>query len=179
MHELLFPYYKNVTILCNRLTLFSLDLFSRQEDLRRPFEQFGPVKDIYLPRDYYTGWACSALNVWTSGAYFYFTSIRLGVFIIVFSCFVNHFLWVLRVIICSSWIDWIYKNFLKCLCQTCPVVYPIFWKSHLEPWNVFLSTLEFSAWVSIVHLKLRPLRVTLGKEYSDMFHVQSHFECVY
>ncbi|XP_056852817.1 serine/arginine-rich SC35-like splicing factor SCL30A isoform X1 [Raphanus sativus] len=27
----------------------------RQEDLRRPFEQFGPVKDIYLPRDYYTG----------------------------------------------------------------------------------------------------------------------------
>ncbi|KAL1204914.1 Serine/arginine-rich SC35-like splicing factor SCL30A [Cardamine amara subsp. amara] len=27
----------------------------RQEDLRRPFEQFGPVKDIYLPKDYYTG----------------------------------------------------------------------------------------------------------------------------
>lgn len=27
----------------------------RQEDLRRPFEQFGPLKDIYLPRDYYTG----------------------------------------------------------------------------------------------------------------------------
>ncbi|EOA31245.1 hypothetical protein CARUB_v10014415mg [Capsella rubella] len=27
----------------------------RQEDLRRPFEEFGPVKDIYLPRDYYTG----------------------------------------------------------------------------------------------------------------------------
>ncbi|KAK6163759.1 hypothetical protein DH2020_000623 [Rehmannia glutinosa] len=28
----------------------------RPEDLRRPFGQFGPVKDIYLPRDYYTGY---------------------------------------------------------------------------------------------------------------------------
>ncbi|KAJ4980226.1 hypothetical protein NE237_011006 [Protea cynaroides] len=27
----------------------------RPEDLRRPFEQFGPIKDVYLPRDYYTG----------------------------------------------------------------------------------------------------------------------------
>lgn len=27
----------------------------RPEDLRRPFSQFGPLKDIYLPRDYYTG----------------------------------------------------------------------------------------------------------------------------
>ncbi|ESQ29938.1 hypothetical protein EUTSA_v10011714mg [Eutrema salsugineum] len=27
----------------------------RQEDLRRSFEPFGPLKDIYLPRDYYTG----------------------------------------------------------------------------------------------------------------------------
>ncbi|CAN8303228.1 unnamed protein product [Cochlearia groenlandica] len=27
----------------------------RQEDLRRSFEVFGPLKDIYLPRDYYTG----------------------------------------------------------------------------------------------------------------------------
>nr|TKW36048.1 hypothetical protein SEVIR_2G414600v2 [Setaria viridis] len=27
----------------------------RPEDLRRPFAQFGRVKDIYLPRDYYTG----------------------------------------------------------------------------------------------------------------------------
>ncbi|KAJ4724049.1 Serine/arginine-rich SC35-like splicing factor [Melia azedarach] len=25
------------------------------EDLRRPFEQFGALKDIYLPRDYYSG----------------------------------------------------------------------------------------------------------------------------
>ncbi|KAI4345321.1 hypothetical protein L6164_012453 [Bauhinia variegata] len=26
----------------------------RPEDLRRPFGQFGPLKDIYLPKDYYT-----------------------------------------------------------------------------------------------------------------------------
>ncbi|XP_068648241.1 serine/arginine-rich SC35-like splicing factor SCL30A isoform X2 [Aristolochia californica] len=26
----------------------------RVEDLRRPFGQFGPLKDVYLPRDYYT-----------------------------------------------------------------------------------------------------------------------------
>ncbi|XLR55097.1 hypothetical protein S83_005769 [Arachis hypogaea] len=27
----------------------------RPEDLRGPFGQFGPLKDVYLPRDYYTG----------------------------------------------------------------------------------------------------------------------------
>nr|XP_016489258.1 PREDICTED: serine/arginine-rich SC35-like splicing factor SCL33 [Nicotiana tabacum] len=27
----------------------------RPEDLRGPFGEFGPIKDIYLPRDYYTG----------------------------------------------------------------------------------------------------------------------------
>ncbi|KAJ6816109.1 serine/arginine-rich SC35-like splicing factor SCL33 [Iris pallida] len=27
----------------------------RPDDLRKPFGQFGPLKDIYLPRDYYTG----------------------------------------------------------------------------------------------------------------------------
>ncbi|KAL0316909.1 UNVERIFIED_CONTAM: Serine/arginine-rich SC35-like splicing factor SCL33 [Sesamum radiatum] len=27
----------------------------RPEDLREPFGEFGPLKDIYLPRDYYTG----------------------------------------------------------------------------------------------------------------------------
>lgn len=30
---------------------------SRPDDLRRPFGQFGPLKDIYLPKDYYSGWA--------------------------------------------------------------------------------------------------------------------------
>ncbi|KAJ7537119.1 hypothetical protein O6H91_12G098200 [Diphasiastrum complanatum] len=28
---------------------------SRPEDLRIPFEKFGPVKDVYLPKDYYSG----------------------------------------------------------------------------------------------------------------------------
>ncbi|XP_057870586.2 serine/arginine-rich SC35-like splicing factor SCL28 isoform X2 [Cryptomeria japonica] len=28
---------------------------NRPEDLRIPFERFGPVKDVYLPRNYYTG----------------------------------------------------------------------------------------------------------------------------
>ncbi|KAI3688084.1 hypothetical protein L1987_81791 [Smallanthus sonchifolius] len=27
----------------------------RPEDLREPFGEFGPMKDVYLPRDYYTG----------------------------------------------------------------------------------------------------------------------------
>jgi len=30
--------------------------FCRAEDLHGPFGQFGPVKDVYLPRDYYTGY---------------------------------------------------------------------------------------------------------------------------
>ncbi|KAG6766456.1 hypothetical protein POTOM_030539 [Populus tomentosa] len=30
-------------------------LFCRPEDLRRSFEKFGPLKDIYLPKNYYTG----------------------------------------------------------------------------------------------------------------------------
>ena len=29
----------------------------RPEDLRIPFERFGPVKDVYLPKNYYTGYA--------------------------------------------------------------------------------------------------------------------------
>lgn len=31
-------------------------LCCRPEDIRGPFGEFGPLKDIYLPRDYYTGW---------------------------------------------------------------------------------------------------------------------------
>jgi len=29
----------------------------RPEDLRVPFERFGPVRDVYLPRNYHTGYA--------------------------------------------------------------------------------------------------------------------------
>lgn len=32
---------------------FSLNC-GRPEDLRVPFERFGPVRDVYLPKDYYT-----------------------------------------------------------------------------------------------------------------------------
>jgi len=28
----------------------------RPEDLRIPFERYGPVKDVYLPKNYYTGY---------------------------------------------------------------------------------------------------------------------------
>ncbi|XP_021300548.1 serine/arginine-rich SC35-like splicing factor SCL33, partial [Herrania umbratica] len=34
---------------------FKLHFVCRPEDLRGPFGQFGCLKDIYLPRDYYTG----------------------------------------------------------------------------------------------------------------------------
>ncbi|GKC65823.1 serine/arginine-rich SC35-like splicing factor SCL30A, partial [Tanacetum coccineum] len=35
----------------------NVKLSFRPEDLRRPFGQFGPLKDVYLPRDYYSGHA--------------------------------------------------------------------------------------------------------------------------
>ncbi|XP_047323852.1 serine/arginine-rich SC35-like splicing factor SCL28 isoform X3 [Impatiens glandulifera] len=37
------------------LLVRNISLDARQEDLRIPFERFGPIKDIYLPKDYYTG----------------------------------------------------------------------------------------------------------------------------
>ncbi|KAI3461885.1 hypothetical protein Pfo_018548 [Paulownia fortunei] len=37
------------------LLVRNLRLDCRPEDLKRPFSQFGPVKDVYLPRDYYSG----------------------------------------------------------------------------------------------------------------------------
>ncbi|XVF38594.1 hypothetical protein REPUB_Repub20aG0115700 [Reevesia pubescens] len=37
------------------LLIRNLPLDARQEDLRVPFERFGPLKDIYLPKNYYTG----------------------------------------------------------------------------------------------------------------------------
>lgn len=32
-------------------------MLCRPEDLRVPFERYGPVKDVYLPKNYYTGYA--------------------------------------------------------------------------------------------------------------------------
>ncbi|GFY85205.1 SC35-like splicing factor 28 [Actinidia rufa] len=37
------------------LLVRNISLDARPEDLRIPFERFGPIKDIYLPRNYYTG----------------------------------------------------------------------------------------------------------------------------
>ncbi|XVE82017.1 hypothetical protein DITRI_Ditri15bG0113200 [Diplodiscus trichospermus] len=37
------------------LLIRNLPLDARPEDLRVPFERFGPVKDVYLPKNYYTG----------------------------------------------------------------------------------------------------------------------------
>ncbi|GAB2266321.1 hypothetical protein Dimus_001335 [Dionaea muscipula] len=37
------------------LLVRNVALDTRPEDLRVPFERFGPVKDVYLPRNYYTG----------------------------------------------------------------------------------------------------------------------------
>ncbi|EXC05700.1 Serine/arginine-rich splicing factor 12 [Morus notabilis] len=37
------------------LLVRNLPLDARPEDLRTPFERYGPVKDVYLPKNYYTG----------------------------------------------------------------------------------------------------------------------------
>nr|DAD33491.1 TPA_asm: hypothetical protein HUJ06_012342 [Nelumbo nucifera] len=37
------------------LLVRNIALDTRPEDLRIPFERFGPVKDVYLPKNYYTG----------------------------------------------------------------------------------------------------------------------------
>ncbi|KAF9605279.1 hypothetical protein IFM89_015895 [Coptis chinensis] len=37
------------------LLIRNISLGARPEDLRIPFERFGPVKDVYLPKNYYTG----------------------------------------------------------------------------------------------------------------------------
>ncbi|CAL5347085.1 unnamed protein product [Camellia sinensis] len=37
------------------LLVRNISLDARPEDLRIPFERFGPIKDVYLPKNYYTG----------------------------------------------------------------------------------------------------------------------------
>ncbi|KAI4967333.1 hypothetical protein ZWY2020_028369 [Hordeum vulgare] len=37
------------------LLVRNIPLSARAEDLRVPFERFGPVRDVYLPKDYYSG----------------------------------------------------------------------------------------------------------------------------
>ncbi|KAI4341295.1 hypothetical protein MLD38_026033 [Melastoma candidum] len=43
---------RNLRLGCRSLQLL---VFSLPEDLRGPFGQFGPIKDVYLPQDYHTG----------------------------------------------------------------------------------------------------------------------------
>ena len=38
------------------LIINDVSVICRPEDLRIPFERFGPVKDVYLPKNYYTGY---------------------------------------------------------------------------------------------------------------------------
>ncbi|CAN6442651.1 unnamed protein product [Victoria cruziana] len=37
------------------LLVRNIPLDCRPEDLRIPFERYGPIRDVYLPKDYYTG----------------------------------------------------------------------------------------------------------------------------
>ncbi|XP_073131986.1 serine/arginine-rich SC35-like splicing factor SCL28 isoform X2 [Henckelia pumila] len=37
------------------LLVRNISLSARQEDLRVPFERYGQIKDVYLPKNYYTG----------------------------------------------------------------------------------------------------------------------------
>ncbi|XP_039128355.1 serine/arginine-rich SC35-like splicing factor SCL30 isoform X1 [Dioscorea cayenensis subsp. rotundata] len=37
------------------LLVRNIPLNARAEDLRVPFERYGPVRDVYMPKDYYTG----------------------------------------------------------------------------------------------------------------------------
>lgn len=39
------------------LLVRNIPLDCRAEELRVPFERFGPVRDVYIPKDYYSGWA--------------------------------------------------------------------------------------------------------------------------
>uniref|UniRef100_A0A2N9F728 RRM domain-containing protein n=1 Tax=Fagus sylvatica TaxID=28930 RepID=A0A2N9F728_FAGSY len=39
------------------LLVRNLPLDARPEDLRAPFERFGQVKDVYLPKNYYSGYS--------------------------------------------------------------------------------------------------------------------------
>jgi len=37
------------------LLVRNIPLDCRPEELRVPFERFGPVRDVYIPKDYYSG----------------------------------------------------------------------------------------------------------------------------
>ncbi|KAK2977382.1 hypothetical protein RJ640_013361 [Escallonia rubra] len=45
------------------LLIRNISLDARPEDLRVPFERFGPVKDVYLPKNYYTGFFALTISI--------------------------------------------------------------------------------------------------------------------
>ncbi|KAG5557073.1 hypothetical protein RHGRI_007359 [Rhododendron griersonianum] len=45
------------------LLIRNISLDARPEDLRIPFERFGAIKDIYLPKNYYTGVGCYSRGI--------------------------------------------------------------------------------------------------------------------
>ncbi|KAG6482412.1 hypothetical protein ZIOFF_059043 [Zingiber officinale] len=47
--------YRDYRSASSGLLIRNIALDARPEDLRIPFERFGPVKDVYLPKNYYTG----------------------------------------------------------------------------------------------------------------------------
>ncbi|KAK6937007.1 RNA recognition motif domain, partial [Dillenia turbinata] len=58
LHDVLYFSYllESISNVFGKLhALVKLTVFPVPEDLRRPFGEFGPLKDVYLPRDYYTG----------------------------------------------------------------------------------------------------------------------------
>lgn len=70
----------------------------RPEDLRIPFERYGPVKDVYLPKNYYTGYELSIfLFVWTNDK-----CLPISCF-----CVVIALMNALKLNCCESWFDYI------------------------------------------------------------------------
>lgn len=80
----------HLSILCGHVCHRSLwYLFlCRPEDLRIPFERFGPIKDIYLPKNYYTGLILfpQFLNFFPRGSYL-LASTSLSIYLALLSSF--------------------------------------------------------------------------------------------
>mmetsp|Transcript_9205 Transcript_9205/g.9165 ORF Transcript_9205/g.9165 Transcript_9205/m.9165 type:complete len:164 (-) Transcript_9205:218-709(-) len=45
---------RRVSLLVRNLVIFTQDPHTRSEDIRNHFSKYGEVRDVYIPRDYYT-----------------------------------------------------------------------------------------------------------------------------
>ncbi|KAF2548353.1 hypothetical protein F2Q70_00023583 [Brassica cretica] len=61
------------------LLVRNLRLDCRPDDLRRPFGRFGRLKDIYIPRNYYTGLVCLIGSVEDEEIEFHFEDVLVKV----------------------------------------------------------------------------------------------------